>query len=87
MYDVFFCLRLFFPEKICDSCDANAKCVSDHCVCNEGYLGNGLICTLFCKYDDYILSKCITMVPPRLGIGLRLSLGLGLELMLGALGL
>ena len=31
-------------EGACDACDANASCVNDACVCDEGYDGDGLSC-------------------------------------------
>ena len=29
----------------CKDCSANAHCEVDHCVCDEGYEGNGETCT------------------------------------------
>lgn len=33
-----------FLVRICDKCDKKAKCLNKECVCNDGYVGNGLKC-------------------------------------------
>ena len=35
----------FIQVHACKYCHKNAHCVLDHCVCDEGYEGNGEQCT------------------------------------------
>eukprot|EP00795_Rhopilema_esculentum_P008194 gene8194-14126_t len=34
----------FFPKDECNHCDENAICVNSHCICKDGYVGDGLEC-------------------------------------------
>ena len=39
-------------------CDSNASCTNTNgsylCICDEGYIGNGLICEGTCMHDDAV---------------------------------